>query len=251
MILVIGGTSDGRMISAELAARGARVLVSSATPYGANLAKGSGIEVVYGRLDLDGLTELIISRGVRTLLDASHPFATEVTKNAAGACERTGARYIRYARPGGERANHPLVKWADSYEEAAEKAFETGQKVFLTTGSKTAGLFIKKAAQAGVRIILRVVPDPDAIGRLIEMGVSPSDIVAMSGPFSEELNFALLKHFSPDVVVSKESGDAGGLGDKISAAVRLGLPTIIIRRPPEPAGAAKSVREAVEMALMD
>lgn len=250
MILVIGGTSEGRIISAGLAARGARVLVSAATDFGAELAATGGVETVHGRLDLDGMTQLIVSKGVRTLVDASHPFAAEVTKNAAGACARTGCRYIRFARPESRKIDHPRAIWADSYENAAEKAFETGKKVFLTTGSKTAQLFIKKAARAGGRVIIRLLPDPAAISRLIESGVSPQDIVAMSGPFSEEMNTALLKHYRPDVIVTKDSGDTGGFLEKVSAAAALGMPVIIIRRPPEPNGAVCSIAGAVDLALL-
>lgn len=250
MILVMGGTSEGRTIASMLASRGARVLVSTATRYGAHLAGSEGIEVIHGRLDLEGLADLIVSKRVHTLVDASHPFATEVTGNAAGACAGTGARYIRYARPQSEIIDHPLVKRAENYERAAHMAFDTGKTVFLTTGSKTAGLFIKRACRTGGRVIIRLVPDPAAIDGLIKMGVSPSDIVAIKGPFSKEMNSALLKHFSPDVLVTKESGEAGGLGDKISAAVDLGLPVIVISRPPEPYGAVMSLEEAVDMALV-
>ena len=81
------------------------------------------------------------------------------------------------------------------------------------------------------------------------MGYSPPDLVAMQGPFSEEVNLALWRHFGVDVVVTKESGPAGGLGEKLSAASRLGIPVVMIKRPPEPPDAVGSVEEAVKQAL--
>ncbi|KJR96359.1 MAG: hypothetical protein VR68_14580 [Peptococcaceae bacterium BRH_c4a] len=249
MILVIGGTSDSRVIAELLAAEGARVLVSAATRYGADLAVGDGIEVIWGRLNREGLTKLLITRNVKVLIDASHPFASEISANAAWACGQAGVHYIRFARPGIPDNQSPVLEWSENYHAAARRACHFGKTIFLTTGSKTAGIFYETAREMGRRVVLRVIPDPDVIKSLIAIGISPSDIVAMRGPFGEEINVALLRHFQADVMVSKESGDAGGLGEKIAAAEKLALPLLVVRRPPEPEGAAVTAWEAVERAL--
>lgn len=249
MILVVGGTSEGRAIARELAARGAEVLVSAATGYGFDLAAEDGVPVVQGRLDLKKLQELIASRWIKVVVDATHPFAVEISQNAAGACQWTGARYIRFARPGVEVPESPLVEMVESYREAAIRACDAGNTIFLATGSKTAGIFIERARERGRRAVIRVIPDPEVIRSLLEMGFSPADLVAMQGPFSEEMNMAVLKHYRADVVVTKESGPAGGLREKISAAIKLGIPVIVVKRPNEPPGAVWTVEEAVELAL--
>ncbi|MFZ5632395.1 MAG: precorrin-6A reductase [Bacillota bacterium] len=249
MILVIGGTSEGREIARELAARGALVLVSTATGYGSNLAAGDGVPVVQGRLNREELTDLLIARSVKVLVDASHPFAAEVSANATRACELTGVKYIRFARPFEEMPDSPLVETAESYRDAARRACGLGCSIFLTTGSKTARIFYDLARQAGKRVVIRIIPDPETIRNLLDMGFSPADVVAMHGPFSEEMNVAVLRHYRADVLVTKESGRAGGLGEKISAAARLGIPVIIVKRPPEPPGAVTSTAQAVEIAL--
>jgi len=248
MILVIGGTSEGRIIAEQLVKEGVGVLVSTATQFGADLASGFGTEVIWGRLGREELCKLLLSRKIKVLIDASHPFASEISANAVGACSRTGVNYIRFARPGTPKSS-PALEFSKSYHDAARRACDIGKTIFLTTGSKTAGIFYESAREMGRRIVIRILPDPGVIKELIKMGISQSDIVAMRGPFGEELNLALLRHFRADVIVAKESGDAGGLGEKIAAAERLGLPLIVVKRPPEPEGSAITALEAVEMAL--
>lgn len=250
MILVIGGTSEGRVIAGELAVMGFKVLVSTATGYGAALASGDRIDVVNGCLNREGLSELIISRGIKVLVDASHPFANEISANAEEASVLAGVRYIRYARPETEFLANHLVELADTFKTAAYRACEKGKTIFLTTGSKTALLFYNTARQMCRRLVIRVIPDPITIKKLLDMGVSPADVVAMHGPFSEEMNISLLKHYRAEVMVAKDSGLVGGLNEKISAATKVGIPLIIIKRPPEPSDAVRSTAEAVELAII-
>lgn len=249
MILVIGGTSEARAIARELARRGAGVLVSTATAYGARLALEDGVGVLQGRMEEKEIKSLIAAKGIRVVIDASHPFATGVTEASSGACAGGEAKYIRYARPWEQEMEYPGVEAVNSYQEAAGRACDLGNTIFLSTGSKTAGIFLNMARDRGRRVIIRVLPDPGVISRLLDIGFSPLELVAMQGPFSEEVNLALWRHFLVDVVVTKESGPAGGLGEKLSAARRLGIPVVIIKRPPEPPDAVYSLEEAVEKAL--
>jgi precorrin-6A/cobalt-precorrin-6A reductase len=249
MILVIGGTSEGRAIARELAGKGAGVLVSTATAYGSDLAARDGVEVVQGRLGCREMADLIVARSVRVLLDASHPFAVEVSRNAREACRQTGIRYMRYARPRSEMPAGARVEMAESYQEAASRACDLGSIIFLAAGAKWAGVFAALARDRGARVVVRAIPDPETIRGLLALGIRPEDVVALHGPFGEDLNLALLRHYRADVMVTKESGREGGLGEKISAAARLGIPVVLIRRPPEPAGAVESIPEAVATAL--
>lgn len=249
MILIIGGTSDSRAIAGELAKKGAAVLVSTATGHGAGLAAGSGIEVVQGRLDRDQLMVLMAARGIKVLVDSSHPYAEMVSRNAAAACGASGIPYIRYSRPGEEIPRSPLVETVDSYAGAAARACAAGNTIIAATGGKTAGVFAEVASGKGKRIIFRVIPDPKTIKRLINLGVAPGDIVAMQGPFSEEMNTALIRHYRADVMVTKESGSAGGFMEKVRAAEKTGVLLIVVRRPPETEGAVCTVDQAVRLAL--
>ena len=250
MILVIGGTSDSRAIAGELVNKGAAVLVSTATGHGAGLAAGSGIEVIQGRLDREQMKVLMAARGIKVLVDSSHPYADLVSRNAAAACKESGIPYVRYSRPREEIPRSPLVETVDSYAGAAARACEAGNTIIAATGGKTAGVFTEEAAGRGKRIIFRVIPDPGTIKRLIGLGVAPGDIVAMQGPFSEEMNTALIRHYRAEVMVTKESGSSGGFLEKVRAAEKTGVLLIVVRRPPEPEEAVCTVDQAVRLALV-
>ncbi len=249
MILIVGGTSDSREIACRLKEHQINVLISSATSNGYKLATLDGLNGIQGRLDCQGIIKTIDLHSIKVLVDASHPYAEEVSKNAAAACIATGVPYIRYSRPVSIIKENPLLVTVSGYKQAVEKAFEIGNSIFLAAGSKNAGLFIETAQKTGKRLIVRVTPEPDIINMLIKLGVNPADIVAMQGPFNEEINKAMFRYFKSDILVTKESGEAGGFNEKISAASKLGITSVVIQRPSEPAGAITGIEETVHKAL--
>ncbi len=234
MILLLGGTSESNSISKFLVERGYPVLISTATPHGASLARETGAQTLCGRMDSEDMRRLLEARGIRVLVDASHPFAENVSKNARLACERCNTGYIRFTRKEEALPDSPLIHPVGSYREAAELSVKLGNTIFLATGSKTAEIFIAASRAGGKRLIIRVLPDAAVISWLLEKEVKAGDIVAMQGPFGFELNMALLRQYRADVLVTKESGAEGGLKQKLDAAVALQMPVVLIRRPPEP-----------------
>ncbi|KJS16247.1 MAG: hypothetical protein VR69_10255 [Peptococcaceae bacterium BRH_c4b] len=246
MILVLGGTAESKSLAEQLLAAGFPVLLSTATSYGARLASETGAEVVWGRLDGNELVELMISRDIRAVVDASHPFAENVSANARRACASGNVKYIRFKRKEQALPGYPLLHSVNGYKEAAELAVRLGDIIFLTTGSKTADIFIGAATTAGKRLVIRILPDPGVIERLTGLGVDAGDIVAMRGPFGYELNLALFQHYRADVLVTKESGAEGGQDKKLASAVALSMPVVLIRRPPEPAEALDSIDGIIE-----
>lgn len=246
MILVLGGTSESRSLLELLVSRGYQVLVSTATPYGASLVEGGGAEVLTGRLGKEDLLQLLVARGVNAVVDISHPFAKALSDNARWACSEGRVKYIRYKRKDRPLDENPLVHPVDSYQEASLLAAALGETIFLATGSKTAGIFIEASKKAGRRLVLRVLPDPQVLAGLLAKGVSPGDIVALRGPFSYDLNLALLKHYQASVLVTKESGAEGGQDQKLAAALSLNIPAVIVRRPPEPEGAVDNFESVLK-----
>jgi precorrin-6A/cobalt-precorrin-6A reductase len=232
MILVLAGTLDGRELAVRLANAGYQVIVSVISDYGRSLAESPGLSVHAGQLTIAGMQEMIDAQGIKAIIDASHPYAVNGSTNAMAACEATGIKYIRYERS--------AVSVPDEYEglymagdagEAAKIAAGLGQVIFLTTGSRTLKLFKYEPLLAKCRIIARVLPQPDVISECIELGFSPGDIVAIQGPFSHKFNAAMFKEYAAEVVITKNSGTIGGADTKISAAMELGLPIIVIGRP--------------------
>lgn len=249
MILLIGGTSDSREIARKLKEAGAGILVSTATDYGYKLACDDGLQVIQGCLDRQGIINVINSHQVKLLLDASHPYAGLVTKNAYEACLETGIEYLRYTRPSSPIPSEPLVFPVDSYQQAAEKACVLGENIFLAAGSRNVKIFIDEALPKGKSLIVRAIPEPEVIKGLLKAGIRPKNIVAMQGPFSKDLNTALFQYYQVDVLVTKESGKEGGFDEKLSAASKLRLPIVVIKRLPEPDGALSNIEEIVKKAL--
>jgi len=231
MILVLAGTLDGRQLAAELAGQGQEVLLSVVSEYGGELARDSRLTVRVGPLDLVGLVALMKQKEVKVVVDASHPYAVNASQNAMLACRDESIPYIRYERP-----VVPLPVYDRLYEvcdasEAATTAARLGNVVFLTTGSRSLPIFKSEPLLVNKRLIVRVLPEPAVLQECLDLGFLPRDIIAMQGPFSHELNVAMFQDFQTEVVVTKNSGQVGGSDTKISAAMALRLPLVIIGRP--------------------
>jgi len=231
MILVLAGTRDGRELAAELTLKGYSVLTTVVSTYGRELAEANGLSVTDGVLDEAGLAEVLGNKGVKLVVDATHPYAANVSRNAMAACERLGVRYLRYERPTAPLPTYERLHLVKDAAEAARCAARLGKVIFLTTGSRTLAVFKAEPELAAVRLVARVLPEPKVVAECIELGFSPGDIVALQGPFSHELNVALFKEFDSEVVVTKNSGLIGGSDSKFSAAMALGIHLVVIDRP--------------------
>jgi len=244
VILLLGGTTEGRTAARLLSAAGWPVLLSVATPYGAALAGEDFTgRVVVGRRDAAALAALIREQEVRLVVDATHPFATEARRHSKEAARLCGIPYLRYTRPVAPLPADPRIVACADFAAAAQEAVARGPVVFLTTGSKTLPFFLAAARAAGCRVVARVLPEREVIAACREAGLLPRDIVALQGPLSVELNVALFSAFGATVVVTKESGTVGGQDAKIEAALNLGIPVVVVRRPPEPPGTVFTVEE--------
>lgn len=229
MILVLGGTSDARALAEELRCAGYDVLISTLSEYGARLAASAGVHVRSGALDEAELERLV--RSAAAIVDATHPFAERISAAAVAACARLGQPYLRFERPPG-RLPDGVLKAADAAA-AARLAVDcaAGGAILLTVGSKTVDVYARAARTAGVRLVARVLPTPQSLAACAAAGLEARDIVGMQGPTSAELDAALLRHVGATVLVTKESGEAGGLGEKLRAAELAGATAVVVERP--------------------
>ncbi len=232
MILVLAGTLDGREIAAGLTAAGYEVVASVVSDYGRVLAEQSGVKAQAAAMTDRELEQFIRKEGVCLIIDATHPYAVNVSQNAAKAAQWAQIPCIRYERPGSELPDYHKLIMAQDMQEAARLAVRAGDTVFLTTGSHTLPVFRAAAAGMKCRLIARVLPQPEVISACLAAGFSPGDIVAAQGPFSQDLNMALFREFRADVMVTKNSGTVGGTDSKIAAAMALGMTVVVVRRPP-------------------
>jgi precorrin-6A/cobalt-precorrin-6A reductase len=231
MILVIAGTKDGRELAERLSEKGYAVIASTVSEYGASLYKDSKIKVNDKPLPKEELTRFISENKVTLIIDATHPYAAQISKTAMALAAEKNLYYLRYERAASDLPDYDKLYLAADYKQAAEQAARLGKNIFLTTGSRQLHLLANNPALKDCTLTARVLPDSAVIAECSRLGFSPRNIIAMQGPFSHELNRELYLKYKADVVVSKNSGNIGGTDTKITAAIELNLPLVIIDRP--------------------
>ena len=248
-VVIFGGTSEGRMLSECLCRNKIAHTLCVATDYGEEVLEHSEYaHVLQGRLDTEQMTDLIRREQCRIVVDATHPYAVEVSKNIRKACERTKMKYLRFLRDKESVIDVRSDVLVSSATEAA--AYLDGQEgaIFLTTGSKELPAFT-----AGVhkteRLFVRVLPSAAVVASCRELGLEGKQICAMQGPFSEEMNRALLQQTKAAWLVTKDTGITGGFPEKVRAARSLGVRLVIIRRPEESGLDYESVLQVLEAVL--
>lgn len=245
--LLFAGTSEGQEVAALCAELGISACVFTATEYGASLIpERPGITVRDGRLQEEEMEEVFRREAAENavVIDATHPYADIVTGNIRKACEASGLSYVRVLRKStyGQQAGGDVQ--VGSPAEAAEYLSGTEGNVLLTTGSKELRHF---TAVPGFeeRIYARILPLADNVAASQALGFPPSHLICMQGPFSLEMNIALIHYADARYLVTKDTGKAGGFGEKLEAARACGCTLVIIGRPLEEDGI--SVAECGEM----
>ena len=213
-IVVFSGTTEGRDFSRAAAALGIAVTVSVATDLGAEeQGQAPGITVHSGRLLPGAMAELL--QGAALCVDATHPYAVEATKNIRAAANAAGVEYHRLLRAASTLPAGSVV--LGSAAQAAQYLAATQGNVLLTTGAKELAAF---AGLDAARLYPRVLPTVAGITACEGAGIPHRNIIAMQGPFTLELNLALMQQFHIRYLVTKDGGSAGGFAEKAQAAAQ-------------------------------
>ncbi|MCR5507970.1 MAG: precorrin-6A reductase [Lachnospiraceae bacterium] len=244
-ILLFGGTTEGRLLAEAIAeygrpgGQGTRPAdlkdvchVCVATDYGAALLEEEeGLVLHKERLDAAGMEELIRNVGFDICIDATHPYAVEVSSNIRHACKACGLRLFRIGREDTVPRKDEHV-YAGSVREAAEYLKDTEGNILITTGSKELKEYtvIRDFKQ---RCYVRILPSPEAVEACIGLGFMPKNIICMQGPFGYGLNLEMLRAAGARYLVTKASGSEGGYPDKYRAAADAGVRLIVVGRPKE------------------
>lgn len=238
-ICVFAGTTEGRRLAQLLAANGMDVTACVATEYGQTLLSPSEcLRVRAGRMEPEEMERMMRQERFDLVVDATHPYARVVTENVLAACQAAEVEYLRLLR---EESTVPdgAVTVPDS---AAAAAFldATEGTILLTTGSKELAQYASGIRDFGRRAYVRVLPMEASLQACQAAGVPAGHIIAMQGPFSEELNAAMLRSVSARYLVTKESGDVGGFAAKAAAAQQTGAVLVVVGRPPSREGMSLS-----------
>lgn len=231
-ILLFAGTTEGRILAEYLNTLKIATHACVATEYGEHLLLNlEYVETTSTRLTSDDMIALINQESFSAVIDATHPYATVVSANIQSACQETNTTYYRVIRESSEL----LIKdahtvFVDSVEEAVSYLKETSGNIFVTTGSKELHKYTKLPDFEN-RIYARTLSSPIVIKECYDIGIQGKHLIGMQGPFSTELNYAMLIHTDAKYLVTKESGLPGGFAEKIEAAKQAGVTCIIIGRP--------------------
>jgi precorrin-6A/cobalt-precorrin-6A reductase len=232
MILLLSGTSEGRLLGARLRAAGLPFVASVTTPEARALFTSIDPvpEVLVTRFSHGSLEALLRERQVGAILDATHPFAQRISENAMQVAVALNLPYVRYERPASDRsAASAGVIMVPDIDAAVRVCLVRGTRILLTTGTKTLPAFREVLARK--LVMARILPTVASLTQALQAGLAPAQILAMRGPFSQALESALLREYAIDLLVTKDSGAAGGLDTKLAAAAEVDVPAVVISRP--------------------
>ena len=230
-VLIFGGTTEGRELARACVSMQIKACVCVASEYGEQLLPADrNLRIHTGRLERREMIELIREMNPELVLDATHPYADIVSEQVLAACMETGTAHERVLRQESTGFTGGQEVWVSDVAAAVAVLRQDRRPVLVTTGSKELGSY-GMLADYQTRIYARVLPGHDGIRACEELGLAGSHIIAMQGPFSRDLNRALLKQINAGWLVTKESGKQGGFLEKLEAAAELGVRTIIIGRP--------------------
>lgn len=231
MIGLILGTSEGKLILNMLNKYTEDILVSTSSSYGGSLLKDYKFKYLNDKpLAKEELRALLKEKGVHTLIDGSHPYAKEITKNALEVCKDLSIKYIRYERPSvvDEFLQHENLYYIEDYSDLPKVVSFKGN-LLNTTGSRNIKTLIGLNLEN--RIIHRILPTAQVLKECEELAVPVEDIIAMKGPFSKELNKAIILDYDIEGILLKDSGVEGGTLEKLQGAIECNIKIILIGRP--------------------
>lgn len=232
MILLLGGTSETAPLAEAVADAGYEVLVSTATDVPLFVGNRLRISHRNGRLTEAAMLDLVRERRIQAIVDATHPYATDVRGAAERVARQAAVPYLTFVRPGGV-GEQDGVRLVATHPEAARLACESRRPILLTVGSKNVAVYVREAALARVPLVARILPHPDSIQACRTAGLPDDRIITGRGPFTVDENRRLIRQFDAGVLVTKDSGEAGGVPAKLEAARAEQCILIVVGRPPQ------------------
>lgn len=231
MIGFILGTSEGKKILKLINKYTNEIAVTTATTYGGEILKDFNIKVLNTKpLNEEEMLKWLKANEIHVLVDASHPYAEEVTKTALKCAESLGIQYVRFERQGVlENISWDNIIKVKNYDEAIEAIKEIDGNVLNTTGGNNVSKFL--SLDFKYRVIHRILPLPKVLNKIVEAGISIKDIIAMQGPITYEVEKAFVYQYNAKAILTKDSGVEGGTLEKYKAARETGIKLIVIEKP--------------------
>ena len=232
-ILIFAGTTEGRELSEYLAAAGIAHTLCVATEYGKIVLKEHPcVKVHKGRMDREEMEIYIKNGNFGAVVDATHPYAEVVTQNIRHAMQDMDIPYLRLKRESNVTSSYEKIQYFKDSVSCARALEKTDGNILLTTGSKELSVFVKFIDKKE-RLYARVLPGIESLQLCMDCGIAGRQILALQGPFSTQMNEAMLRQYQIKWLVTKASGNAGGYQEKLDAAQNLDIPVFVIGCPAE------------------
>lgn len=226
-VLIFAGTTEGRTLSEYLSENRIEHTVCVATEYGEEVLSASPYMTIHqGRMGVSEMEKLMQTGSFAAVVDATHPYAVEVTANIREASQEAKLPYLRLKR-WLDAETEGSVFYFHSNEECVDALEKTEGNILLTTGSKELATYCNRPLVKD-RLYVRILPGMESISICTELGIKGKQMIAMQGPFSTEMNEAILHQYEIACMVTKKSGRQGGYPEKLEAAKRAGIPVYVI-----------------------
>ncbi|MDO4691033.1 MAG: precorrin-6A reductase [Fusobacterium sp.] len=227
MIWVIGGTKDSREFLEKFIKYNNDVIVSTATEYGAKLIENLAVKSSSEKMDKNAMLKFVDENSISKIIDTSHPYAFEVSKNAMEVADEKNIKYFRFEREtvdllAKKHSNFENINELLAYVEKLEG------NILVTLGSNNVPLF--KNLKNLNNIYFRILPKWDMVKRCEDNNILPKNIIAMQGPFSENMNIAMIDQLQIKYLITKKAGDTGGEKEKISACDKTDVEIIYLEK---------------------
>ena len=231
-IWLIGGSRDSIEIADTLTLNTIGFMVSVTTQT-AQALYSKDTQIVIGCMNQEKMQSFCEQENIKAIVDASHPYAVEVSQTAIAISTQLNIPYLRYERKEYQTSNsqngNPLITELDSFKTLLAGDYLRGQRVFLAIGCKALHQF--KPWQEQATLYGRVLPKIESLKTALNAGFTSDRLIAIRPPLNLALEKALWQQWKVSLVITKASGKAGGEHIKRQAAAELNIPLIIITRP--------------------
>lgn len=229
MIWIVGGTSDTKVLLEKLSKKinPQNIIVSVTTEYGKKLLENFNVEIIQKILDKNEILDFLKFNNINTIIDTSHPYAENISKNILEVIESYEIKYFRYEREITENnfdKEFESLNYMISYINLNLK----NKNILSTLGSKALETLINIQNN---NVYVRILPTTKSIENAEKLGFLPNQIIAIQGPFSENLEKEFLNFYKIDYILTKDSGEVGGTDKKILACRRMGVRILALSRP--------------------
>ncbi|MGK7934081.1 MAG: cobalt-precorrin-6A reductase [Microcystaceae cyanobacterium] len=224
---LIGGTSESRELATAIIRLNLSCVVTVTTEEAIPLyPQHPCLTVVITRLSREIAAEFVINNNIKGIIDASHPYASEISQLAIHCATIYQLPYLRYERP--ILLGQNIIE-VESLHTILTDYYLLGKRVLLTIGYQ--GLKFLENWHDKATLYARILPKIDSLQAALNAGFSPKQLIAFRPPLDYEMEKALWQHWKIETVVSKASGQVGGEDIKRQISQELKIPLILIQRP--------------------